>query len=144
MQGAKGGFPHRRSTSPRKAEGQNPHKDISGTCLGQISKLSTFLHFQLPAPNIIPLTDFTQYFYCALSLCLDKSEWLAQSKHLHWGEVHSGLNEYTVGKKANIGEKLAQFSVTILFTSHHAPNASHMHPISTGVSVSSLALKLLG
>lgn len=50
--------------------------------VGQISKLpklSVFLHFQLGALNTIPLTDFTQYFCCALSLCLDKSAWLAQT-----------------------------------------------------------------
>lgn len=34
--------------------------------------------------------------------------------------------------------------VTILLTSHYAPDASHMHPISSGVSILSLALKLLG
>lgn len=75
--------------------------------VGQISKLpklSVFLHFQLGALNTIPLTDFTQYFCCALSLCLDKSAWLAQSKHLHQGGVHSGLNEYTVKKPRHLGK----------------------------------------
>lgn len=67
--------------------------------VGHVSKLSAFLHFHLWALNTIPLTDFTQYFYCALLLRLDKSVWLAQSKHLRWGEVHSGLNEYTVKKR---------------------------------------------
>lgn len=103
-----------------------------------------FLHFQLRELNTIPLTDFTQYFYCALLLCLDKSTWLAQSKHPHGGDVHSGLNAYTVKKKPDIGKKLAQFLITVLFTSHYVPDASHMRPISSGVSVSSLALKLLG
>lgn len=54
------------------------------------------------------------------------------------------MNAYTVKKKPDISEKLAQFLVTVLFTSHYVPDASHMHPISSGVSVSSLALKLLG
>lgn len=41
--------------------------------ISKLSKLSTFLHFQLCALNTIPLTDCMQYFYCALLLCLDKS-----------------------------------------------------------------------
>lgn len=46
--------------------------------------------------------------------------------------------------KTDMGKKLARLMVTILLTSHYAPDASHMHPISSGVGILSLALKLLG
>lgn len=86
----------------------------------------------------------TAFTDCALLFCLEKPTRLAQNAHLHRGNVHSGLNAYTVIMKTDMGKKLARLMVTILLASHYAPDASHMHPISSGVSILSLALKLLG
>lgn len=145
MQGVRGGFPHRRSHLQGKKGEKTPTKIFLMRIVGQTPELSsTFLHFKFCALNSIALADFTYCFYCALLLCLNKSTCLAQTKHLHGGNGHSGLNAYTVIMKTDRGKKLSQLMVTFLLISHYAPGASRMHLISSDVSVLSLDLKLLG